>query len=108
MKIIQFSFFLFVSFFVHSQTIKFSLPLTFHDGNGPFEYENFPIRFDDTSIAYKNTYPDVKGIPQNLKNIKRGIICFDLIQYVYQNFIAGKISKPKFLKNNRYLGGALQ
>lgn len=104
MKLLQIVIFFFAPFLVLSQTKGMKLPLIFHDGNGPFEYINWPVRWEDTSIAFKNTYLEVKGIPKDLKNIKRGIICFDLIQYVYQNFIAGKISRESFTKIKNMLG----
>lgn len=96
MKSILFIFFIFSPLFVLSQTNELNLQLNFHDGSGPFEYLNFPIRWNDTSIAFKNTYPEFQGIPKNLKNIKTGVICFDREQYVYQNFISGKINKERF------------
>jgi thiol-disulfide isomerase/thioredoxin len=99
MKGIQFLFFFFCPLFVISQTQELHLLLNFHNGNGPFNYfVHWPIKWNDNSIAVKNTYPDIKGIPSNLKNIKRGIIWFDAKQYVYQNYIEGKISKENFLK----------
>ena len=99
MKFIQsLFFFLILSPFLFAQIKK----LNFHEGNGPFEYINWPIKWQDTSIAVKNTYLEMRGIPANLKNIKRGIIWFDPQQYVYQNFIGGKISKEIFsqIKND--------
>lgn len=98
MKKILCVFFSFCPLLVLCQIKELNLQLNFHEGSGPFEYLNFPIRWNDTSIAFKNTYPEFRGIPQNLKNIKRGIICFDRDQYVYQNFINGKIDKERFNK----------
>ena len=90
------------------QKNDFNLPLRFHDGNGPFEYESFPVKWNDTSLAFKNTYPEIKGVPGNLKDIKRGIICFDRAQYVYQNFNAGKISKADFAEINKTAGNTFK
>lgn len=108
MKIPLLLVFFFLTPYLYSQIKEIELSLKFHDGNGPFEYENFPIKWNDTSIAFKNTYPQVKGIPRNLKEIKRGIICFDFIQYVYQNFIEGKISDSNFLGIKKILGSHFQ
>ena len=99
MKLLLSIFFLSVSLLVLSQTKNTSLSLIFHDGYGPFEHVvNFPVKWNDNSISIKNTYPDIKGISSNLKNIKRGIIWFDPQQYIYQNYITGKISEEAFLK----------
>ncbi|MEO9211327.1 MAG: TlpA disulfide reductase family protein [Ginsengibacter sp.] len=98
MKIIQFLFFLFSPLLVFPQTKELRLPLNFHNGSGPFDYINFFIKWDDTSIAVKNTYVDIKGIPSNLRNVQRAIIWFNPQQYVYQNYISGKLSRKVFLE----------
>jgi thiol-disulfide isomerase/thioredoxin len=104
MKLVQCVLFLIAPLFVLSQTKELNLPLIFHDGNGSFEYINWPVKWEDTSIAFKNTYPEIKGIPENLKNIKRGIVCFDFAQYIYQNFIGGKMSEENFDKIKNMMG----
>jgi len=98
MRSLQLIFFLFLPATLLSQTKVSDFPLTFHNGNGPFSYINFPVRWEDTWTDFKKTFLPVKGIPKNLKNIKRGIIWFDPGQYIYQNYIAGKISKEVFKK----------
>lgn len=103
MKFIKLFFIFLMPLFVFSQTKKINVELKFHDGYGPFKrLINWPVKWDDTSIAVKDTYPDVKGIPSGFKNIKRGIIWFDAQQYIYQNYIEGKISNENFskIKNN--------
>lgn len=102
MKGILCLFFLLVSLFALSQTKEQDLPLRFHEGNGPFEYALPAIKWNDTLIASKNIYPEFKNIPSNLKGIKRGRIYFDLSQYLFQNYVAGKLSKKDFekIKNN--------
>ncbi len=81
-----------------AQTKISSFQLSFHSGSGPFSYLNFPVRWEDKWVEFQNTFPKVKGIPRNLKNIKRGVIWFDPTQFIYQNFIAGRLSKKNFLK----------
>lgn len=99
MKLIQLFFIFLMPLFLFSQTKKINIELKFHDSYGPFKrITNWPVKWDDTSIAVKNTYPNIKGIPSDYKNIKRGIIWFDPQQYIYQNYIKGKINKETFLK----------
>lgn len=59
---------------------------------------NFPVRWEGKWIDFQNTFPKVKGIPANLKNIKKGVIWFDPEQFIYQNYVAGKLSKEDFIK----------
>lgn len=96
MKSLRFLFLCLIPISVLSQNQVVHLPLTFHDGNGPFEYALPAIKWNDTLIAVKNTYPEFKNVPSNLKDIKRGRIIFDFAQYFYQGFIAGKISTENF------------
>ncbi|MEO5991057.1 MAG: TlpA disulfide reductase family protein [Ferruginibacter sp.] len=98
MKIVQCLFFFIAPLFAFSQTEELHLPLTFHDGNGPFEYALPVMKWNDTSALFKKTYQEVKGIPSEITNIRKGRIYFDFGQYYYQNFIAGNISKEDFAK----------
>ncbi|MEO7530843.1 MAG: hypothetical protein ABIS69_05510, partial [Sediminibacterium sp.] len=86
-----------------SQDKQLRLPIKIHDGFGPFEYYGFfPVDWntDSTEKAelLRNAYPDLKGIPPGLKNIRKTVIVFSYRQFLYQSFLAGKISKEKFIK----------
>lgn len=96
MKILAF-FLLFIPVLASSQTKKLNLALTFHVGNGPFEYALPAVKWNDTLTDSKNNYPEFKNIPSTLKNIRRGRIYFDFTQYIYQNFLAGTINKENFI-----------
>ena len=102
MKLIKCLFFFLVPLFAQSQKDEIRLPLTFHDGNGPFEYALPVMKWNDTSALFKKTYEQVKGIPLDLTDVKKSIIYFDFGQYYYQNFTAGNLSLEDFtrLKNN--------
>lgn len=89
---------IFLPLLMFSQTNEIKLKLNFHDGSGPFEYVNFPLRWDDTSIIYRDTYSRFKSFPKNLKDVKKGIILFDRDQFILQNYIEGNIDKNRFMK----------
>ena len=69
-----------------------------HIGNGPFEYQLPAIKWNDPLILPKDKYSEFKNIPENLTDINRGRIYFDIRQYIFQSYIAGKISKIDFEK----------
>jgi len=73
------------------------LPLTFKNGYGPFGASLSLFVFESTEAnnSWSKTYLDVIGIPKNWKNVKKGTICFDVYQFVYQNYSAKNIS-PAF------------
>ena len=96
MKKILCIFFSLFPLFALCQTKELNLRLNFHDGNGPFEYALPAIKWNDTLTVSKNADAQFKNIPSTLKNIQRGRIYFNFNQYIYQNFIAGKISKENF------------
>ena len=98
MKLLQCLFLIMTPFFVLSQTKELHLTLTFHEGNGPFEYALPAMKWNDTSSLFKKTYEQIKGIPSDITNVKKGIIYFDLGQYYFQNFMAGNISQEEFAK----------
>jgi thiol-disulfide isomerase/thioredoxin len=90
-------FFLFEYMSALTQPEQIYLPLKFHAGNGPFEYALPAIKWNDTLIASKG-YPEFKNIPSDLRDIKRGRIYFDIRQYLFQNYLEGKLSKKDFEK----------
>ena len=96
MKISQCLFFFLAPLFLVAQAQELHLPISFHEGNGPFEYALPAMKWDDTSIV--NSYSQVKNIPSNLKNIRKGIIYFDVAQYLFQSYVSGKISEENFEK----------
>lgn len=88
--------FLLISLPALSQNNKFFLNLQLHDGHGPFSYLSPPVRWNDSSILFKGTYPKYQGIPPFLKDVKVGIICFDKYQYAYQNYMSGNLTEHAF------------
>ncbi|MDP4282869.1 MAG: TlpA disulfide reductase family protein [Bacteroidota bacterium] len=97
-------FFLFEYIFALTQPEQIHLTLKFHAGNGPFEYALPAIKWNDTLIASKS-YPEFKNIPSDLRDIKRGRIYFNIRQYLFQNYLEGKLSKKDFekIKNESHI-----
>lgn len=96
-KKVLFLIYFFFPLIVQSQEKRINLPITFHTGFGPFGANGFfAVRQVDTSGSFKNVFPVLKGIPKDLKNIKKYYVWFEPYQFAYQNFIAGKISKEDY------------
>jgi thiol-disulfide isomerase/thioredoxin len=76
------------------------LPLTYKVGFGPFPQTGGGIGWDDTSRTnpWYKTYLPVKGIPADWTDVKKGMLFFDIHQFVYQNYIAGNITHDRYLE----------
>ena len=71
---------------------ELQLHLSYHHGNGPFEYGLPMIKWDK---VLKDS-SEFKNMPTHLKNIRTGRIFFDISQYYFQSYKTGKISPQHF------------
>jgi thiol-disulfide isomerase/thioredoxin len=82
-----------------SQSKTVELPLTMHDGYGPFKTTALggigPDSDDPNSLWYK-TYPKISHLPEGLTDVKSGTIETNICQSVYQNYLAGNITKELY------------
>lgn len=80
--------------------ITYMQPVKKIAGFGPFEYGFYKVDWNTDSSEltqfYRNTYPDLKGKPLGLINLKYAIIRFNIGQFVYQNMLTAKISKQDY------------
>jgi len=74
------------------------LPLTFHNGYGPFESSLRAIYpySDNENDPWKKTHLKTSGIPKNWTDVKIGDIDTDTYQSMYQNYYLGNITKEKY------------
>ena len=73
----------------------FELPITYHDGNGPF-FPGFGILDPEQANGKGNlekAYQNVTGIPKKWSSVKKAHAESDFSQYVFQNFKAGNVSR---------------
>ena len=80
----------------NEKTIK--LPITFHDGYGPFESSMgglSPYSNNDND-PWKKTHLKTSGIPKDWTDVKIGDINTDIYQSAYQNYHQGNITKERF------------
>ena len=74
------------------------LPITFHEGTGAFWMPLAGLGYDrteDSNNPWLKTYEEVKGIPEEWTEVKKGHITLDMHQFVYQHYHAGNIA-PEF------------
>jgi len=73
----------------------FELPITHHDGNGPF-FSGFGILDPEKANGTGNlqrAYQTITGIPKKWSSVKKGHAESDFLQFVFQNFKAGNVSR---------------
>jgi thiol-disulfide isomerase/thioredoxin len=80
----------------YSQSKTVELPLTMHEGYGPFKTTALggisPDSNDPNNPWYK-TYPKISRLPEGLTDIKSGTIETNIYQSAYQDYLAGNITK---------------
>jgi len=81
------------------------LPITTQNGYGPFElgYSSLSTYSEDKNDTLYKTYVELKGIPKDWSNVKKGSIETNGIQYIYQNYLLGRISKDYYESSKRKL-----
>lgn len=81
------------------------LPITTQNGYGPFELGFAPISTysEDKNDPLYKTYVNLKGIPKEWSDVKKGSIETNGIQSVYQDYLLGKISKEYYESSKRKL-----
>lgn len=70
------------------------LPLTYHDGYGPFSAAMggiAPSPEDDRNPWYK-AHIRATRLPEDLADVKSGTVTTDIYQFAYQNYFAGNIT----------------
>ncbi len=75
------------------------LPLTWHDGYGPFELFGFGLGLQPEETMYNpwdSAEAKLKGIPTDWKETRIGYIETDRYQFEYQRFHAGEITLDSF------------
>jgi thiol-disulfide isomerase/thioredoxin len=80
----------------YSQSKTVELPLTIHNGYGPFKTTAFGginPHSDNPNNPWFKTYPKISRLPEGLTDIKSGTIETNIYQSVYQNHLAGNITK---------------
>lgn len=65
-------------------------------GFGPFPVGLSFAKTMDSNNTWKNTLPEIKGIPNNLEHIMIAIEQTDFMQHTYQLYHSGKISEERF------------
>lgn len=65
-------------------------------GYGPFPLSFGMLQNMDPSNIWIRSKPEIKGIPENLRNLMSGTFEVDFLQYTYQSYYAGKISESLF------------
>ena len=78
-----------------SQDKIVELPLTLQNDHSPFGVGFIgmgPISENDND-PWKNSYMKVSKFPKGLTDMKHGFIETNIYQFVYQNFLAGNITK---------------
>jgi len=65
-------------------------------GFGPFPFGLSFAKTMDSNNTWKNTLPEIKGIPNNLEHIMIAIEQTDFMQHTYQLYHSGKISEERF------------
>ncbi len=96
-KILLFSTYLvFITSFSNDKTIK--LPITFHEGYGPFESGMGGISHysNNENDPWKKTHLTTSGIPKHWTDVKIGDINTNIYQSVYQNYYLGNITKERY------------
>ncbi len=90
--------FLFFNLNAFPQQDELKLPVTIVQNFGPFYPFFIPIDMKGSKRdeGFQYTYPNVKGIPPDWKNIQQAVIKFDPKQFLYQNYFNGKINKNDF------------
>lgn len=81
-----------------SQTKTIELDIKFHNGFGPFEMGLLGLDIYSTNEndpLYK-TYKFPKGMPNSWENSQHGCIKTNGYQFIYQNYLSGKISSSYF------------
>lgn len=88
------------SFGQKANTDILQIPLALNSGYGPFHSSLSSIGFEtnEENNPWAKTYLEIKGIPQNWKNIKKGMIFLNAHQFVYQNYLKGNISSTRYKK----------
>lgn len=88
-----------------AQYKSIELPLSSHNGYGPFElgFSSISVYSDDPDDPFYLTYRELKGIPKDWKDVKKGSIETNGIQHIYQHFLAGRISTGYFEASKRKL-----
>jgi len=89
-----------------SQEKIVELPLTMHNGYGPFNagFEGVSAISEDENNPEKATYPKILNFPEGLTDMEYGFIETNRYQSVYQNYLLGNITKDMYeelFKSNR-------
>lgn len=71
------------------------IPIKAQNGYGPFElgFASISTYSEDKNDPLYKTYVESKGIPKGWTNVKKGSIEINGVQFIYQNYLLGKISK---------------
>ena len=89
-----------VNMLTYSQNGIVELPLTIHDGYGPFNMMKFtgmPFFSDrDENNPWIKTFPEILNFPEGLTDMKYGFIETNMSQKVYQNYLLGNITKTRY------------
>lgn len=78
------------------------LPLTLHDGFGPFGYQYLALdgrysQDDSTRIPWNNMYATLKNIPADWTDVVESNMVLDFKQYVYQHYFLGNVDEDMYL-----------
>jgi peroxiredoxin len=74
------------------------IPISIQNGYGPFKLGLGGVAPDseDENNLWKKTYLQVKGIPEEWTDAKKGDINVNIYQTVYQNYLQGNISQEEY------------
>ena len=76
------------------------VPLTFHDGHGPFHSAQMGLYIYPGGFPNRSMYPEADpvftGIPDTWREVSVSYIETDRFQFLYQNYRAGKIASEKY------------
>jgi len=89
-----------------SQNKIVELPLTIHNGYGPFiaGFGGLSTISEDENNPWESTYPKILNFPKGLTDMKFGFIETNHYQSAYQNYLLGNITKDMYeglFKSNR-------
>lgn len=60
-------------------------------GPFPFSYEPITFQEEGSMDIFFNALDEIKGIPTDWKNVRKGMIVLDVKQFLYQNYKSGKM-----------------
>ena len=81
-----------------SQDRIVELPLTMHNGYGPFSmgFRGVSPISQNVNNLWSKTYPTISKFPSDLTELKYGFIETNIYQLVYQNYLLGDITKDRY------------